>query len=138
MRVATTTAPREAATRSNQVSAEVDGETIKLTLQADNGQQMSVALDRYEALTLMVSIGKMANRRPHDRAETVGRQKTVLKLKDPSFQVGIHQLGGIILAIRPHSFPALEFEFDVHSVSKLIDGLETVAAIPSIRSGVKH
>lgn len=138
MRITTIATPLEVETASNQPSATVDGERIKLTLLAENGQETSVALGRREALTLIVTIGKMANSLPADRAEPLGQQKEVLRLKDPSFQVGINHLGAVILAIRPHKFPSLEFEFNVEAVSKLIEGLKTVSTIPSVRSRTKH
>lgn len=138
MPVATIASPREAPTVADQLSAKVDGEKIKLTIKAENGQEASFALGRYDALTLLVAIGKMANGLASDRSWPLDNQKAVLKLKDPSFQVGINHEGAVILAIRPHSFPDFEFELDAAAVSKLIEGLEKVSTIPSVRGGAKH
>lgn len=133
MSVSTITTARAATTIADQLSAKVVGDKIELTLRAENSQDVSFRLNRYEALALLTSIGKMASRLPSDPSALLGVNKAVLKMKDPSFRVGINETGGVVLAIMPHSFPALVFEFDMLGVSKLIEGLRTVAAIPNLR-----
>jgi hypothetical protein len=103
---------------------------ISLEMSDINGSMVSFQLDAHEALGLMAAVTQAVNALPSAPTAPLHQQRAFLKSQNPSFQVGVKP-GAVVLAIKPTSFPSLEFEFDAEMLSKLISDLRTAANVPS-------
>ena len=117
-----------------QVSATLHNDLVLMQIQGANGT-ISVELTGHQAARLILSLGQAVLALPHDPTKPLHLEEPILRAKDPSFQVGIASSGNALLAIKPGSFPSLEFEFEVQPLSTLIEALRKAANVPSYPHG---